>query len=60
MDHSKKQILEKYKDSIVKDLEVEYIIETLCDHSVITYDEKQSIKKEVSIHFTPKSKLIRI
>lgn len=49
MDHSKKQILEKYRSSIERDLEVEYLLEKLLDNLLLTHNEKQRIDKEVSV-----------
>lgn len=53
MDHTKQQILEKYKSSLVRDLEVEFILDKLLEHSVLTHNEKQKIDREVSFKMFP-------
>lgn len=49
MDHSKKQILEKYRISIERDLEIDYLLDKLFESTIISYNEKQRIDKEVSL-----------
>lgn len=51
MDDSKKKILNKYRDSIVQDLVVEYIIEELLYKSVLTKDEADKINRKVGFYW---------
>lgn len=47
MDDSRRKILNKYRDSIVQDLVVEYILDKLHVSSVITRDEIERIYSKV-------------